>query len=200
MMFHQEMRLPIDTEFLPSDLDAEEGDAETVDHTIEYLLSTRQTVFQKADSNIASAQKHQKETYDRKHQPQQIAEGTEVLLENTYHKQRKGGKMNPVWLGPYTISRHIGKGLHELKSMEGKVLKAKANINRLKIYKRRVGSSSPSKEDSPSPSHGQQVSTDKTRCLKRLPVLYCIRYINSCMYCRHSGIRSWIKTSRFFNP
>ena len=78
-MFQQEMRLPIDTEFLPSDLDAEEGDAETVDHTIEYLLSTRQTVFQKADSNIASAQKHQKETYDRKHQPQQIAEGTEVL-------------------------------------------------------------------------------------------------------------------------
>ena len=44
--------------------------------------------------------------------------------------------MNPVWLGPYIISRHIGKGLHELKSMEGKVLKAKANINRLKIYKR----------------------------------------------------------------
>ena len=112
MMFQQEMRLPIDTEFLPSDLDAEKGDAETVDHTIEYLLSTRQTVFQKADSNIASAQKHQKETYDRKHQPQQIAEGTEVLLENTYHKQRKGGKMNPVWLGPYTISRHIGKGLY----------------------------------------------------------------------------------------
>ena len=70
--------------------------------------------------------------------------------------------MNPVWLGPYTISRHIGKGLYELKSMEGKVLKAKANINRLKIYKRRVGLSSPSKEDSPSPSHGQQVSTDKT--------------------------------------
>ena len=78
--------------------------------------------------------------------------------------------MNPVWLGPYIISRHIGKGLHELKSMEGKVLKAKANINRLKIYKRRVGLSSPSKEDSPSPSHGHQVSTDKTRCLKRLPV------------------------------
>ena len=62
MMFQQEMRLPIDTEFLPSDLDAEEGDAETVDHTIEYLPSTRQTVFQKADSNIASAQKHQTET------------------------------------------------------------------------------------------------------------------------------------------
>ena len=80
--------------------------------------------------------KKQKETYDRKHQPGDIAVGTVVLLENTAQKQRKGGKLEPAWLGPYTIHRCIGKGLYEL-SKDGKVMKKKANVARLKIYKKR---------------------------------------------------------------
>ena len=81
-------------------------------------------MFKKADSNITSAQKRQKETYDRKHQPEEIAEGTQVLLENTAQKRRKGGKLEPAWLGPYVIHRCIGKGLYEL-SRDGKVIKKK---------------------------------------------------------------------------
>ena len=60
--------------------------------------------------------------YDRKHQPAEIALGTQVLLENTAQKQRKGGKLEPMWMGPYTINRRIGKGLYEL-SRDGKVIK-----------------------------------------------------------------------------
>ena len=62
--------------------------------------------------------------------------GTEVLLENTVQKQRKGGKLEPAWLGPYTINRSIGKGLYELRR-DGKIVKKKANIARLKMYKKR---------------------------------------------------------------
>ena len=57
-------------------------------------------MFKKAESNISAAQERQKQTYDRKHQPEEIAEGTQVLLENTAQKQRKGGKLEPAWLGP----------------------------------------------------------------------------------------------------
>ena len=70
-------------------------------------------------------------------QPQVIPEGTEVLLENTAQKQRKGGKLEPLWQGPYTISQDLGKGLYELLTVDGRVLKNKANINRLKMYTRR---------------------------------------------------------------
>ena len=59
---------------------------------------------------------------------------TVVLLENTMQKQHKGGKLEPLWLGPYTIHRDLGKGLYELSNQAGMVLKRKANIARLKEY------------------------------------------------------------------
>ena len=95
-------------------------------------MKSREKVFKKAESNILSAQKKQKETYDRKHQPAEIGVGTEVLLENTAQKQRKGGKLEPAWLRLYVVHHCIRKGLYEL-SRDGKVVKKKANVARLKI-------------------------------------------------------------------
>ena len=43
--------------------------------------------------------------------------------------------MDDRWLGPYSINRCIGKGVHEFKNMKGAVLKTKVNVNRLKVYK-----------------------------------------------------------------
>ena len=50
--------------------------------------------------NIKKAPQSQKETYDRKHVQSEISVGTKVWLENTAQRERKGGKMDPVWLGP----------------------------------------------------------------------------------------------------
>ena len=87
------------------------------------LFWLQEKAFKEAEANIEAAQKNQKETYDRKHQLQVFPEGTEVLLENTYQKQRKGGKMQPLWLGPYTMHRNLRKGLYELKNKKGKLVK-----------------------------------------------------------------------------
>ena len=130
------MRLPIDAEILPPS-NAPDENATDVDTAVRALMKSKEKVFKKAESNILSAQKKQKETYDRKHQPAEIAVGTEVLLENTAQKQRKGGKLEPAWLGPYVVHRCIGKGLYEL-SRDGKVVKKKANVARLKIYVKRA--------------------------------------------------------------
>ncbi len=62
--------------------------------------------------------------------------GTEVLLENTVQKQRKGGKLEPTWLGPYIVNRCMGKGLYEL-SRNGKIVKTGTNIAHLKVYRKR---------------------------------------------------------------
>ena len=47
--------------------------------------------------------------------------GMEVLVENTADKQRKGGKLNPAWLGPYVINKEIGEGVYELRNKKGDI-------------------------------------------------------------------------------
>lgn len=135
MLFQQQMRLPIHNEVSPTTCESEsEQNDSGVDDILEGLLASREKAFQSVEDNIKSAQKIQKETYDRKHQPEVLPVGVTVLLENTKQKQRKGGKLEPLWLGPYSIHRDLGKGLYELKNTDGKVLKKKANITRLKRY------------------------------------------------------------------
>ena len=51
-------------------------------------------------------------------------------MENTQQKEQKGGKLTDWWLGPYTISRNLGKGVYELKNLSGRTLKKKFNIAR----------------------------------------------------------------------
>ncbi len=51
-----------------------------------------------------------------------------MLVENTQHKERKGGKWEDRYKGPYTIHESLGKGVYTLKSMSGNVLKNKHNI------------------------------------------------------------------------
>ena len=79
------------------------------------------TAFTKVSSNITNAQKKQKEEYDHKHAPNELPVGVEVLLENMKQKQQKKGKFYPVWLSPYTISRHLGKKVYELKNIAGNI-------------------------------------------------------------------------------
>ena len=75
MLFQQHMRLPIDAEILPPS-DAPDENAPDVNTAVRALMKSREKVFKKAESNILSAQKKQKETYDRKHQPAEIPVGT----------------------------------------------------------------------------------------------------------------------------
>lgn len=96
MLYQQEMRLPIDAELLQRQDREEVNDDMDIEMTIDSLLHSRERAFSKAASNIDNAQKKQKETYDRKHLPEEWPIGTEVLLENTADKQRKGGKLNPA--------------------------------------------------------------------------------------------------------
>ena len=83
------------------------------------------------------AQQYQKETYDRKHLPRELDLGMEVLIENTAQKERKGGKLQDAFLGPYIIHESLGKGIYKVKNKNGVILKKKVDIARLKMYKER---------------------------------------------------------------
>ena len=146
MLFQQHMRLPIDAELLHAEGDISE---DHLDEAISVLLNSREETFRKAEANIKTAQTNQKETYDCKHGHQILPEGSQVLLENTAQKERKGGKMDKVWLGPYVINQHLGKGVYELRNMDGSVMKKKVNINRLKPYIQREENIDTSNKDTP---------------------------------------------------
>lgn len=50
------------------------------------------------------------------------------------NKDRKGGTLEPVWSGPYTVSKVLSKGLYKLSNKGGTELKKSVNSARLKIY------------------------------------------------------------------
>ena len=108
LFFQKEMRLPIDSEILESSQATTDPESD-IEETVAALLKSREGAFTKVKENIDKAQKSQKETHDRKYMQGELSIGTRVWLENTAQKQRKGGKMDPVWLGPYTINRSPGK-------------------------------------------------------------------------------------------
>lgn len=134
MFFQQHMRLPVGVEVTPPSAPELDCSQDNIDEIVASLLKSRESAFQSAKENIDNAQKAQKETYDRKHLQSELSVGTKVWLENTAQKERKGGKMEPVWLGPYEINRSLGKGVYELKNDKGEIIKKKANIKRLKLY------------------------------------------------------------------
>ena len=49
-------------------------------------------------------------------------------------RKRKGGKMDPKWLVPYTITRVLGKGLYQLKKLETDQVIERVNGFHLKPY------------------------------------------------------------------
>ncbi len=109
MLFQQEMKLPIDSEIVSrgNGDDAAEmlctgnDDEQSVDKVVEQLLVNRQQVFQTVSDNIKAAQHTQKQQYDKRHVPEELKVGTEVLLENTAQKQRKGGKFEDSFFSQF---------------------------------------------------------------------------------------------------
>ena len=42
-----------------------------------------------------------------------------MLIENSAQKERKGGKLEDAFLGPYIIHESLGKGLYKVKNKSG---------------------------------------------------------------------------------
>ena len=58
-----------------------------------------------------------------------------VLLRNSAQDERKGGKLQQRWLGPYVIAEFVGKGVYKITNPKtGQTLKKGVNVCRLKIY------------------------------------------------------------------
>ena len=111
---------------LPLDLDAgvHQGSCNEAEVTIcsqeteiQQKESQHKAILEEVQKNIISAQKKQKEQYDKKHSKAVFyCVGTQVLKKDFRKKKRKGGKLDFPWVGPYLITRSLGKGFYELQS------------------------------------------------------------------------------------
>lgn len=96
------------------------------------LEEKRKNVLEEAKENILSAQKKQKEVYDKKHaKPHLFEPGQLVLKKDFTRRKRKGGKLDSKFIGPFVIVKTLGKGTYLLGrpgTLEGTVQATGAHL------------------------------------------------------------------------
>lgn len=137
-MFHRTARLPIDmVEDRLSD------PAERLDYYLKHAVEKDKEVAAKEVSdllesvkeNVKKAQAKQKRYYDSKHGAGASFKLDALVLKKDFlRSKRKGGKLDPKWLGPYRISKLLGKGLYSLTRCEDGHTVKRVNGMHLKIY------------------------------------------------------------------
>ena len=137
-MFHWTALLPIDL------IEARLSDpAEWLGHYLDNAVEEDEEVFAEVVSerlktvkqNVEKAQEKQKKYYDSKLGAGASFKLNAVVLKKDFlRSKRKGGKLDPKWLGPYRISKLLGKGLYSLThSQNGHAVK-RVNGMHLKMY------------------------------------------------------------------
>ena len=102
------------------------------------MKKVKEAAIGKAKVNIANAQNRYKRNYDKRFANREVFKmGDLVLLENQRNKNRKGGKRDVKYSGPYTIMDISVEGNCTLKHETGWVAKRKYPLAHLKRYHER---------------------------------------------------------------
>ena len=140
VMFGRKPTMPIDIDMAtntPEDQLQKYLEAKELSQSqVEEMASQRQQLLQQVKANIKQAQDKQKEYYDRKHaNPAAYKVGAKVLKKDFLRKKRKGGKMDTRFVGPYIITKNVGKGLYALQLVKNpSVVIQRVNGAHLKPY------------------------------------------------------------------
>ena len=137
-MFHRTARLPIDL------IETRLSDpADRLGHYLDNAVEEDEEVFAEVVSerlktvkqNVEKAQEKQKKYYDSKHGAGASFKLNAVVLKKDFlRSKRKGGKLDPKWLGPYRISKLLGKGLYSLTHSQNDHVVKRVNGMHLKMY------------------------------------------------------------------
>lgn len=138
IMFGRKARLPIDLKCNEDEEDNsfEKCYSETIAANHENCMQKiRCEMNQKVTQNIEAAKVRQKKDYDkRKSNKRTIEVGASVYIRNFRQVHRMGSKMEPRWIGPYSVIEALGKGRLKLKNKAGKTLKNTYHVANLKVF------------------------------------------------------------------
>ena len=121
-MFGRRARLPVDinTEAISDPNDRLKQYENKEDPDAEEVASKRRKLEETVKNNIEMAQTKQKTYYDKRFGAASCFKvGSKVFVKDFTRKKRKGGKLDTRWLGSYIVTTALGKGLFELKAVEG---------------------------------------------------------------------------------
>ena len=121
-MFVRKARLPvdIDTEAVHDPDKKLMQYANKLEPDLEEIYAKKEEMERNVKTNIEVAQSKQKQYYDQKFGAGScFSVGSAVFMKDFKRKKREGGKLDNRWLGPYTITKALGKGLYELKEHKG---------------------------------------------------------------------------------
>ena len=141
-------RVPIDIHMkYPTDEDLDhditEEEAKNVadyclSFNVEQMKKVKAAAIGRAKVNIANAKERYKRNYDKRFENREVFKtGDLVLLENQRNKNRKGGKRDVKYSGPYTIMEISVEGNCTLKHESGGTTKKKYPLAHLKRYHER---------------------------------------------------------------
>ncbi|KAL5503329.1 hypothetical protein EMCRGX_G010258 [Ephydatia muelleri] len=119
-MFGRKARLPVEANLRPisSNYDSRLAHAPNTSNQMAQVAKERQEILKDVKRNILAAQAKQKQHYDAKHTRAKLFDvGVQVLKKDFLRKKRKGGKLDPRWLGPYIITQKLSKGFYSLQSV-----------------------------------------------------------------------------------
>eukprot|EP00731_Ephydatia_muelleri_P017503 Em0010g601a len=114
-----------------------------VDHIIQRakeMQQLRDKIYERALANIQVAQQKDKALYDKKHASSKVfSVGTQVLLRNSARDTKKGDKLKPRWMGPYSIHTVNDKGENKTVVIDENAptpekMQSKVWISTLKLY------------------------------------------------------------------
>ena len=131
MLFGKEMSLPIDTALIP-----EEIIDQVPDKFIDEIIKRVKTKHDVARSNVQLTQNKNKEYYDKKTKLPNFKVGDKVFLKIGKVEIGKKKKLEPKWMGPYSIIESRYNLIYKLLDLKTpRPVKSFIHANRLKPYK-----------------------------------------------------------------
>ena len=131
MLFGKEMPLPIDTALIP-----EEIIDKVPDKFIDEVIKRVKTKHDVARSNVQLTQNKNKEYYDKKTKLPNFKVGDKVFLKIGKVEIGKKKKLEPKWMGPYSIIESRYNLIYNLLDLKTpRPVKSFIHANRLKPYK-----------------------------------------------------------------
>ena len=102
---------------------------------LKLLNFVRQSVFNTTSQNISTAQVSQKKYYDIRHSRNFKFTKNDIMIKFLpRNSERKGGKLEDKFSGPYVIDEIMDLGIARLRTFKGKVLKKGVPIKQLQKY------------------------------------------------------------------
>ena len=117
------------------DEEIEEIDNRNYAEILTQLNFVQESMFDTTSQNISTAQLQQKKYYDIRHSRNfKFAKNDTVIKFLPRNSQRKGGKLDDKFTGPYIIDKITDLGIARLHTPKGKILKKGVPIKQLQKY------------------------------------------------------------------